>query len=189
MTRFLLNLTDYLDTGLFLDHRPLRLKMGQQAAGKTFLNLFAYTCSASVHAALGGAIETVSVDLSNTYLNWGKRNFALNGIAETHHHFIEADVMAWLGQCQEKFDVIFIDPPTFSNSKKMQDVFDVQRDHVELITLAMRLLNPNGICYFSTNFRRFQLEEESMRYLQLKEITPETIGFDYKRNPKIHRAS
>ncbi len=185
--RFLLNLTDYLDTGLFLDHRPLRLKMGQQAAGKTFLNLFAYTCSASVHAALGGAIETVSVDLSNTYLNWGKRNFALNGIAETHHHFIEADVMAWLGQCQEKFDVIFIDPPTFSNSKKMQDVFDVQRDHVELITLAMRLLNPNGICYFSTNFRRFQLDEDSMRYLQLKEISPETIGFDYKRNMRIHR--
>jgi 23S rRNA (guanine2445-N2)-methyltransferase / 23S rRNA (guanine2069-N7)-methyltransferase len=185
--RLLLNLTDYLDTGLFLDHRPIRLKMAQQVAGKTFLNLFAYTCTASVHAALGGAIETVSVDLSNTYLNWGKRNFALNGIVESHHHFIEADVMAWLSQCREKFDVIFIDPPTFSNSKKMQDVFDVQRDHVELITLAMRLLNPDGICYFSTNFRRFELQADAMRYLHCKEITPETIGFDYKRNLKIHR--
>ncbi|PTQ87954.1 bifunctional 23S rRNA (guanine(2069)-N(7))-methyltransferase RlmK/23S rRNA (guanine(2445)-N(2))-methyltransferase RlmL [Agitococcus lubricus] len=185
--RLLLNLTDYLDTGLFLDHRPIRLKMAQQVAGKRFLNLFAYTCTASVHAALGGAEETVSVDLSNTYLNWGKRNFALNGIAEHYHRFIAADVMTWLNDCRERFDVIFIDPPTFSNSKKMHDVFDIQRDHVELLTLAMRLLNTDGICYFSTNFRRFELDEVAMQYLVFKEISPETIGFDFKRNAKIHR--
>ena len=152
-----------------------------------FLNLFAYTCSASLHAALGGATKTVSVDLSNTYLNWGKRNFALNGLAETQHQFIEADVMSWLAQCKESFDVIFIDPPTFSNSKKIQGVFDVQRDHVELLTLAMRLLKPNGICYFSTNFKRFELQQDAMNYLKLHEISHETIGFDYKRNTKIHR--
>lgn len=185
--RFLLNLTDYLDTGLFLDHRPIRLKMAQQVEGKRFLNLFAYTCSASVHAALGGASKTVSVDLSNTYLNWGRRNFALNGIDYGQHEFIDADVMTWLRQCRDRYDVIFIDPPTFSNSKKMQDVFDVQRDHVELLTLAMRLLIPGGICYFSTNFRRFELDTESMQYIQCREISPETIGFDYKRNAKIHR--
>ena len=154
--RLLVNLTDYLDTGLFLDHRPIRTKIAQQVQDKSFLNLFAYTCSASLHAALGGATQTVSVDLSNTYLNWGKRNFALNGLSETQHQFIEADVMPWLAQCKESFDVIFIDPPTFSNSKKIQGVFDVQRDHVELLTLAMRLLKPNGICYFSTNFKRFE---------------------------------
>lgn len=185
--RLLLNLTDYLDTGLFLDHRPIRLKMAQQVEGKRFLNLFAYTCSASVHAALGGASKTVSVDLSNTYLNWGRRNFALNGIDYSQHQFIETDVMTWLRQCRDRFDVIFIDPPTFSNSKKMQDVFDVQRDHVELLTLAMRLLIPGGICYFSTNFRRFELDAEGMQYIQCREISPDTIGFDYKRNAKIHR--
>lgn len=185
--RLLLNLTDYLDTGLFLDHRPIRTKIAQQAQGKSVLNLFAYTCSASLHAALGGATKTVSVDLSNTYLNWGKRNFALNGLAETHHQFIEADVMPWLAQCKEGFDLIFIDPPTFSNSKKIHGVFDIQRDHVELLTLAMRLLKPNGICYFSTNFKRFELQQEAMSYLKLHEISHDTIGFDYKRNAKIHR--
>jgi 23S rRNA (guanine2445-N2)-methyltransferase / 23S rRNA (guanine2069-N7)-methyltransferase len=185
--RLLLNLTDYLDTGLFLDHRPLRTKIAQQVQAKSFLNLFAYTCSASVHAALGGATKTVSVDLSNTYLNWGRRNFALNGLDDSKHQFIDSDVMLWLKQCKEKFDVIFIDPPTFSNSKKTQDVFDVQRDHVELLTLAMRLLTPDGICYFSTNFRRFELQQEAMSYLQLREISHDTIGFDYKRNAKIHR--
>lgn len=185
--RLLLNLTDYLDTGLFLDHRPIRLKIGQQSHGKDVLNLFAYTCSASVHAALGGAREVVSVDLSNTYLNWGRRNFALNGIDYSRHQFVEADVMAWLQQCRQRFDVIFIDPPTFSNSKKMQDVFDVQRDHVELLTKAMRLLTPGGICYFSTNFRRFELAEDAMQYLRFQEITHDTIGFDYKRNARIHR--
>ncbi len=185
--RLLVNLTDYLDTGLFLDHRPIRTKIAQQAQDKSFLNLFAYTCSASLHAALGGATKTVSVDLSNTYLNWGKRNFALNGLAETQHQFIEADVMPWLAQCKESFDVIFIDPPTFSNSKKIHGVFDVQRDHIELLTLAMRLLKPNGICYFSTNFKRFELQQDAMNYLKLHEISHETIGFDYKRNTKIHR--
>lgn len=185
--RLLVNLTDYLDTGLFLDHRPIRHKIGQQSANKSMLNLFAYTCSASLQAALGGATNTVSVDLSNTYLLWGKKNFALNGLDERHHQFIEADVLSWLKQCRDKFDMIFIDPPTFSNSKKTQDVFDVQRDHVELLTLAMRLLKPNGICYFSTNFRRFELNSEAMNYLHCHEISHETLGFDFKRNHKIHR--
>jgi 23S rRNA (guanine2445-N2)-methyltransferase / 23S rRNA (guanine2069-N7)-methyltransferase len=185
--RLLVNLTDYLDTGLFLDHRPIRQKISQQSTDKSFLNLFAYTCSASVHAALGCANKTVSVDLSNTYLLWGKKNFALNGLDERYHQFIEADVLSWLKQCRDKFDMIFIDPPTFSNSKKTQDVFDVQRDHVELLTLAMRLLKPNGICYFSTNFRRFELNSEAMEYLHCQEISHETLGFDFKRNHKIHR--
>lgn len=183
----LVNLTDYLDTGLFLDHRPMRLKIAGEMQGKTLLNLFAYTGSVSVHAALGGARQTVTVDLSGNYLDWARKNFAVNGISPAQHRFEEADVLPWLRRNRETFDVIFIDPPTFSNSKKMRDVFDVQRDHVELLTLAMRHLKADGTCYFSNNFRRFELDEDALQSYAVEEISPETIGFDFKRDERIHR--
>lgn len=183
----LVNLTDYLDTGLFLDHRPMRQKIAAEVQGKSFLNLFAYTGSVSVHAALGGAKQTVTVDLSGTYLDWARKNFAVNGISPANHRFEEADVMTWLHRSRETFDMIFIDPPTFSNSKKMRDVFDVQRDHVELLTLAMRHLKEDGVCYFSNNFRRFELDETALQAYGFEEISPETLGFDFRRNDRIHR--
>lgn len=183
----LVNLTDYLDTGLFLDHRPLRQRIGREAAGKHFLNLFAYTGVASLHAALGGAASTTTVDLSPTYLGWAARNFALNGLAEAHHHFEQADCMRWLRDCRHAFDLIFIDPPTFSNSKRTPDVFDVQRDHVELLWLAMRALRPGGTLYFSNNFRKFRLDADALQEFLIEDISPATIGFDFQRNPAIHR--
>lgn len=183
----LVNLTDYLDTGVFLDHRPLRQRIGREANGRHFLNLFAYTGVASVHAALGGAASTTTVDLSPTYLNWAERNFALNGLAEKGHHFEQADCMRWLRETRHQFDLIFIDPPTFSNSKRTPDVFDVQRDHVELIWLAMRALRPGGTLYFSNNYRKFRLDADAMKEFMIEDISPDTIGFDFARNPGIHR--
>lgn len=182
------NLTDYLDTGLFLDHRPLRLRMAKEAAGKHFLNLFAYTGVASVQAAMGGAASTTTVDLSPTYLEWAQRNFALNGlVTEDLHHFDQADCLRWLRECRYEFDLIFIDPPTFSNSKRTPDVFDVQSDHVELIWLAMRALRKGGTLYFSNNFRKFKLDIEALAEFNIEDISAETIGFDFERNPNIHR--
>lgn len=183
----LVNLTDYLDTGLFLDHRPLRQRLGREVEGKHFLNLFAYTGVASLHAALGGAASTTTVDLSPTYLNWAQRNFALNGLAEGRHHFEQADCMRWLRDCPHEFDLMFIDPPTFSNSKRTPGVFDVQEDHVELIWLAMRALRPGGTVYFSNNFRKFKLDLAALAEFAIEDISPATIGFDFQRNPGIHR--
>lgn len=185
--RFLVNFSDYLDTGLFLDHRPMRLRLAQEAAGKRFLNLFAYTGTASVHAALGGARTTTTVDLSPTYLQWAERNFALNGIPDAHHMFVQADCIAWMKECRQTFDLVFIDPPTFSNSKRTPDVFDVQRDHVQLIKSAMRCLSPNGAVYFSNNFRKFILDIEALAEFTVEDISADTIGFDFQRNNKIHR--
>ncbi|HEX6591623.1 MAG TPA: class I SAM-dependent methyltransferase, partial [Moraxellaceae bacterium] len=181
------NLTDYLDTGLFLDHRPLRLRMAKEAKGKHFLNLFAYTGVASLQAALGGAASTTTVDLSPTYLAWAQRNFALNGLPEEGHHFEQADCMQWLRDCRYEFDLAFIDPPTFSNSKRTPDVFDVQEDHVELIWLALRALRQDGTLYFSNNFRKFKLDTEALAEFVIEDISAETIGFDFERNPHIHR--
>jgi 23S rRNA (guanine2445-N2)-methyltransferase / 23S rRNA (guanine2069-N7)-methyltransferase len=185
--RVLVNLTDYLDTGLFLDHRPLRLRIAQEAKGRHFLNLFAYTGVASLHAALGGAASTTTVDLSPTYLDWAQRNFALNGLAEANHYFEQADCMRWLKDCEFEFDLMFIDPPTFSNSKRTPEVFDVQRDHVELIWLAMRALRAGGALYFSNNFRKFKLDMDALAEFSIEDISRETIGFDFERNPNIHR--
>ena len=185
--RLLVNLTDYLDTGLFLDHRPMRARITAESQGKSVLNLFAYTGSVSVAAAMGGARQVTSVDLSGTYLDWAKRNFAVNGIPVGNHRFEAADVMEWLRHSDETFDLIFVDPPTFSNSKKMRDVFDVQRDHVELLTLVMRHLKPDGTCYFSNNFRRFELDAQALSAFRCEDISPATIGFDFKRNERIHR--
>ena len=185
--RFRINLHDYLDTGLFLDHRPIRHQIQQQADGKDFLNLFCYTASASVHAAIGGARSTTSVDMSATYLQWAMKNMALNGFNSKEHHFIEADCLSWLKkQRKPAYDMIFLDPPTFSNSKKMLDVLDVQRDHVDLIKLSMRLLRKGGVLIFSNNYRRFKLDYELLSGFDIKEITQQTIDPDFKRNARIH---
>src|SRR5690606_33008807 len=175
--KLLVNLTDYLDTGLFLDHRPLRLRLQQEAAGKRFLNLFCYTATATVHAAKGGARSTTSVDLSKTYLDWARRNLSLNGYSDKHR-LEQGDVMAWLAEDRGEYELIFIDPPTFSNSKRMEGVFDVQRDHVQLIDLAMARLAPGGVLYFSNNFRKFQLDESLPARYQVEDISTDTIDPD-----------
>ncbi|WP_145142075.1 bifunctional 23S rRNA (guanine(2069)-N(7))-methyltransferase RlmK/23S rRNA (guanine(2445)-N(2))-methyltransferase RlmL [Pseudomonas duriflava] len=185
--KLLVNLTDYLDTGLFLDHRPLRLRIQQEAAGKRFLNLFCYTGAATVHAAVGGARNTLSVDLSRTYLDWARRNLALNGFSDKHR-LEQGNVMEWLEADRGEYDLIFIDPPTFSNSKRMEGVFDVQRDHVELIDMAMAHLAKGGVLYFSNNFRKFELDPGLVARYSTEEITAQTLDPDFARNPKIHRA-
>lgn len=184
--RFLVNLSDYLDTGLFLDHRPMRRLLFEQAAGKRVLNLFCYTATASVQAALGGASYTTSVDLSPTYLDWAQRNFDLNALSD-RHRLQRADVMAWLHSGKSQFDMIFCDPPTFSNTKKEQRVFDVQRDQIALIDGCMQRLAAGGILYFSNNYRGFRLEEALCARYCVQEISENTIDFDFKRRPKIHR--
>lgn len=185
--RLLVNLTDYLDTGLFLDHRPLRTRIQREAEGKRFLNLFCYTGAATVHAAKGNARSTTSVDLSRTYLDWARRNLALNGLSE-RHQLVQSDVMTWLEADRGEYDLIFIDPPTFSNSKRMEGVFDVQRDHVRLLDLAMARLATGGVLYFSNNFRRFVMDEGIAGRYAVEDISRHTIDPDFARNERIHRA-
>lgn len=185
--RLLVNLSDYLDTGLFLDHRPLRRRIHQEASGKRFLNLFCYTASVTVHAGLGGASSSVSVDMSQTYLDWAERNFKLNGLTPFRHKLERANVMEWLSADQRQFDLIFIDPPTFSNSKRMDGVFDVQRDQVALIEGAMKRLAPGGTLYFSNNFRRFKLAGEIASQFQVEDITQESLPPDFGRSSPAHR--
>lgn len=185
--RLLVNLHDYLDTGLFLDHRPIRRKIQQEAAGKDVLNLFCYTGTASVHAAVGGAKSTTSVDMSATYLNWAKRNLALNNLDTTAHIQVQSDCLKWLRvQREPAYDLIFMDPPTFSNSKRMEGVLDIQRDHVDLIQAAMRLLRPQGVLYFSNNYKRFKIDHEQLAEFDVQEISAATIDPDFKRNSRIH---
>ncbi len=188
--RFYVNLKDYLDTGLFLDHRPIRTDIETQARDKDFLNLFSYTCTASVHAAMGGARSTVSVDMSTTYLNWGRKNLTLNGLPENNHEFIQADCIQWLAGAQKlerRFDIIFMDPPSFSNSKRMDGVLDVQRDHVALIRQCMALLRPEGKLIFSTNYRRFKIERDALNEFVLSDISAQSLPKDFARNSKIHQ--
>ncbi|MBS0591290.1 MAG: bifunctional 23S rRNA (guanine(2069)-N(7))-methyltransferase RlmK/23S rRNA (guanine(2445)-N(2))-methyltransferase RlmL [Proteobacteria bacterium] len=185
--RFLVNLWDYLDTGLFLDHRPLRARVRERARGKRFLNLFCYTGSVSVYAAAGGAMETTSVDLSQTYLEWATRNLAVNGFGNTRHKLVRADAAAYLAQHSAMYDVIFVDPPTFSNSKSAAD-FDVQRDHARLLQLCGERLLPGGTILFSNNFRRFKLDEAALAAFDIRDIGAATIPFDFARNPRIHGA-
>lgn len=188
--RLLVNFTDYLDTGLFLDHRPTRARIGALAAGKRFLNLFCYTGAATVHAAVGGARATTSVDMSRTYLDWAERNLALNGHRGRDHEFIQADCLAWLAaesaRRRRQYDLIFLDPPSFSNSKRMERTFDVQRDHVTLLRQTAALLAPGGLLIFSNNLRRFRLDAEALPELDIRDISRETIPPDFARNPKIH---
>ncbi|GAA5187886.1 bifunctional 23S rRNA (guanine(2069)-N(7))-methyltransferase RlmK/23S rRNA (guanine(2445)-N(2))-methyltransferase RlmL [Ferrimonas gelatinilytica] len=187
---FLVNLTDYLDTGLFLDHRLARRYIQEHARDKDFLNLFAYTGSASVHAALGGAKTTTTVDMSKTYLRWAEDNFQVNRLRGRQHRFEQGDCLAWLTQCDQQFDFIFIDPPTFSNSKRMEQTFDVQRDHLWLMTQLKRLLRPGGEILFSNNKRGFKLDDEGVAQLGLtaQNITEQTRSPDFARNKHIHNA-
>jgi 23S rRNA (guanine2445-N2)-methyltransferase / 23S rRNA (guanine2069-N7)-methyltransferase len=185
--RLEVKLFDYLDTGLFLDHRPARRLLRAQAAGKRVLNLFCYTGVASVHAAAGGASATTSVDLSATYLEWAARNLAGNGFSGAAHRLVQADVMAWLEQNRERFELIFCDPPTFSNSARAAD-FDIQREHARLIRLCMARLAPGGQLLFSNNFRRFRMDPEIENEFTVEELGAASIPPDFARDPRIHRA-
>jgi 23S rRNA (cytosine1962-C5)-methyltransferase len=187
--RFEVDLHSYLDTGLFLDHRETRALIRQRATGRRMLNLFAYTGSFSVYAAAGGALSTTSVDLSNTYQAWTGRNLALNGFTDDAHQMERADAFEYLDRAQRErrqFGLIVLDPPSFSNSKKMTEVLDVQRDHRRLIEACLGLLTPNGELYFSTNKRRFKLDPELEALPGTEEITSRTLPEDFKRHP-AHR--
>jgi 23S rRNA (guanine2445-N2)-methyltransferase / 23S rRNA (guanine2069-N7)-methyltransferase len=212
--RFLVNLTDYLDTGLFLDHRLTRRLIRELSPGRRFLNLFGYTGSATVSAAAGGATSTTTVDLSLTYLDWARRNLELNGFSGPEHGFVRADCLEWLAQAaaareraaaspastrghQDRvaasaapgaavYDLIFLDAPTFSNSKSMSGTLDIQRDHAELIRTTVRLLSPEGVLLFSMNFRHFKLDPAIAQEFAVTDITKQTIPPDFGRNPRIH---
>ncbi|WP_302141850.1 bifunctional 23S rRNA (guanine(2069)-N(7))-methyltransferase RlmK/23S rRNA (guanine(2445)-N(2))-methyltransferase RlmL [Halomonas alkalicola] len=192
--RLWVNLRDYLDTGLFLDHRPVRRMLGEMAPGKRFLNLFCYTATATVQAALGprgaegcaGASDSVSVDLSNTYLEWARDNFALNGLDPSRHRVVRDDCLRWLETAGAEFDLIFMDPPTFSNSKKMEGTLDVQRDHGRLVRLAMARLAPGGTLVFSNNQRRFTLDADLAEHYAVDDISAKTFDPDFIRNPDLH---
>jgi len=184
--QFEVNLSDYLDTGLFLDHRPVRALIGDMVKGKSFLNLFCYTAAASVQAAIAGASHSLSIDMSNTYLDWAQRNFDLNSLRSSKHQLLRADCLKWLEIEGEQYDVIFLDPPTFSNSKKMDSVLDIQRDHGDLIRASMAKLVPGGTLIFSNNFRKFKMDELTERQFDCQNITPQTLDLDFERNPRIH---
>ncbi|HEY3452242.1 MAG TPA: bifunctional 23S rRNA (guanine(2069)-N(7))-methyltransferase RlmK/23S rRNA (guanine(2445)-N(2))-methyltransferase RlmL [Myxococcales bacterium] len=186
--RFLVNFTDYLDTGLFLDHRLVRKLVGELAQGRRFLNLYAYTGTATVYAARGGALSTTTVDLSNTYLDWAGRNLMLNGITGRKHERVRADAMEFVRHDKQVYDLVFCDPPTFSRSKAMTGTFDVQRDHVALLEGIRGRLAPGGVIVFSTNLRRFKLDEEALKGLGLvaTDLTKQTLPPDFAGNPRIH---
>ena len=191
--RLRVNLFDYLDTGLFLDHRPLRARLQREARGKRFLNLFCYTGAATVHAAVGGAASTTSVDLSATYLQWAADNLRGNRVdgrplGGQAHRMVQADAVAWLEADDGEYDLVFCDPPTFSNSARADD-FDMQRQHVRLLQAAVARLSPDGVLYFSNNYRRFRLDEAAVaEFARFEDITAGTIPPDFARNPRIHRA-
>jgi 23S rRNA (guanine2445-N2)-methyltransferase / 23S rRNA (guanine2069-N7)-methyltransferase len=188
--RFLVNFTDYLDTGLFLDHRLTRQRIGQLAAGRSFLNLFAYTGTATVHAAGGGATSSTTVDMSRTYLDWAKRNLGLNGLAGPQHGYVQADCLAWLEEQghapQRRYGLIFVDPPTSSRSKRMTREFDVQRDHAALLESCGRLLERDGVIVFSNNFQKFKLDPAVAQAFEVEDLSRATLPEDFARNPRIH---
>ena len=188
--RFLVNFDDYLDTGLFLDHRPTRALLRDAAAGKRFLNLFAYTGTATVYTAAGGARSTTTVDMSNTYLDWARRNLELNGYTGHQHTYIQADCREWLAQAGRelaRYDLVFLDPPTFSNSKRMEGVLDILRDHAGLIDGCAHLLAPGGLLVFSTNAEKFMLDADLNSRYAVRDISRESVPRDFERNPRIHR--
>lgn len=187
--KFLINLKSYLDTGLFLDHRETRQLVAKNCRDKRLLNLFSYTCSFSVQAATHGALSTKSVDMSNTYSDWGRRNFIINHIPEKNNPIIREDVFEFLKDelsTHHKYDIIIIDPPTISRSKKMEKMLDVQRDYIFLIHEALKLLSSNGVIYFSTNLRKFQFNEDSFSECMCENITEKTIPMDF-HDKKIHK--
>lgn len=178
--KFIVNLSDYLDTGLFLDHRITRQMVREVSSGKSVLNLFCYTGSFSVYAAAGGAKEVCSVDLSKTYLDWTRQNMAANFPGFDDHKAVHADVLQYLKQLpSEQYDVIVMDPPTFSNSKRMEGILDIQRDHVALINECLRILREDGLLFFSTNFTKFQLEHAKIKSSSIRDITRATTPFDF----------
>lgn len=185
--KFWVNLVDYLDTGLFLDHRETRHRVFTYARGKRVLNLFSYTAAFSVHAALGGANYTKSVDMSNTYCRWAEDNFNLNDIDRKNHDIVRADCMKFLREETARYDLIIIDPPTISRSTKMEGLFDIQQDYPFLIEKALELLNPGGELFFSTNFRRFKWDETLFPHAKAEEITDKTRAIDFQSS-KGHRA-
>jgi 23S rRNA (guanine2445-N2)-methyltransferase / 23S rRNA (guanine2069-N7)-methyltransferase len=185
--RFLINLSDYLDSGLFLDHRSVRFMLADMARNKRFLNLFGYTGTATVHAALAGAARTVTVDLSAQYLERATGNLYLNGLGGDQHRFIREDCMQWLSESEDYFDLMFIAPPTFSNTKRKEGVFDVQRDHARLLGSAACRLDPGGVIVFSTHSRRFRLDESLGRSFSIEDITARTIPPDFARTPRMHQ--
>jgi 23S rRNA (guanine2445-N2)-methyltransferase / 23S rRNA (guanine2069-N7)-methyltransferase len=188
--KFWVNFRDYLDTGLFLDHRIVRALLRDWAKGADFLNLFCYTGSATVYAAAGGARSSTSVDLSNTYLDWAHENLLLNGFGGANHELHRADCLQWLEEQEPRgarFDLIFVDPPTFSNSKRMDGVLDVQRDHVGMIRRSLKLLRPSGRLVFSTNYTRFKLDAQALADLRVEDISARTIPKDFERHARIHR--
>jgi len=188
--KFYVNFEDYLDTGLFLDHRLTRARLRAAARGARFLNLFGYTGTATVYAAAGGAAATTTVDLSRTYLEWAQRNLALNGLAGASHAFVQADCRAWLEQAAHaaaRYELVFLDPPTFSNSKRMEGVLDIERDHAQLIDACVRLLAPGGLLLFSTNAQRFRLDEALQARCAIRDISAATLPQDFARNPRVHR--
>jgi 23S rRNA (cytosine1962-C5)-methyltransferase len=180
--QFIVNMSDYLDTGLFLDHRITRQMVRERSKGKKVLNLFAYTGSFSIYPASGGADEVVTADLSKTYLSWSERNLQQNGFTDKKkYQFVHADVLQYLKTIPAGyFDIIIMDPPTFSNSKRMDDFLDIQRDHVVLINDCIAALKPAGILYFSTNFRKFVLDKEKIKATSIKDITKATTPFDFE---------
>ena len=186
--RFIVNLSDYIDTGLFLDHRITRSMVREQVAGKRFLNLFAYTGSFSVYAAAGGASATTTVDWSNTYLEWAKRNMALNGFDSPQHRFVRESAVDFVYNHppSAKYDLAVVDPPTFSNSKRTDSLWDVQRDAVPLLQRLIPLMSPGGVIYFSNNFRQFKMEADRLEVSKIHEISNQTVPPNY-RNRKIHR--
>ena len=185
--KFLVNLTDYLDTGLFLDHRWTRSYVRDLSAGLKVLNLFAYTGSFTVYAVHGGAFETTTIDLSQTYLDWAKRNLELNDLAGAPHKFVRRDVLEYLRtETKPRYDVIVLDPPTFSNSKKMDGTLDIQRDHPELISRCLKLLNPDGVLVFSNNFQKFQMNTQALPPCVVQETTSFTVPKDFKKT--AHRS-
>ena len=187
--QFIVNLDQYLDTGLFLDHRNTRRMVQERAAGARFLNLFAYTGSFTVYAAGGGAVNSTTVDMSNTYQDWSRRNFELNGMDLKRHKLVRADVFAFLEQAvaeKQQYDLIVMDPPSFSNSKKMAGVLDVQRDHPHLINQCLQLLAQDGVLFFSNNLRSFELEPDNFASCKIREISRQSVPEDY-RNKKIHQ--
>jgi 23S rRNA (guanine2445-N2)-methyltransferase / 23S rRNA (guanine2069-N7)-methyltransferase len=186
---FQVNFEDYLDTGLFLDHRLTRALIRERAKGRSFLNLFAYTGTATVYAASGGASSTTTVDMSRTYLDWAARNLALNGFRGDRHELIQADCIEWLQDAMEsnwRYDLIFLDPPTFSTSKRMKYTLDIQRDHVDLIRDCLELLTSDGVLVFSTNHRKFRLDNAALADCKVEDITRQTLPKDFERNPRIH---
>ncbi len=186
--KFIVNLSDYVDTGLFLDHRIARSMIRQQVEGKRFLNLFGYTGAFTVYAAAGGASETTTVDSSKTYLNWAQENLTLNQLMDSHHHFIRADAREFLNQldAETQFDLAVVDPPTFSNRKESDSDWSVQRDHVGLLNDVLEHITPGGVVLFSTNFRRFKMDEAELKASQVHEISKQTVPEDF-RNRRIHR--